>query len=58
MKNKKSELDMALKNAPKERQAQLIANSVISAKHKANPDMTKEELKKLKGQALATARME
>ena len=52
-----SALNLAEKNAPKERQAQLIANAVVSAKRKANPDMTKEEIKKLKGQALATARI-
>ena len=52
-----SALNVALKNAPKERQAQLIANTVVSAKRKANPDMTNEELKKIKGQALATARI-
>ena len=43
----KTKLNESLKNKPRERQAQLMANSVISAKKKENPDMTKDELKKL-----------
>lgn len=46
----------ALKNAPRERQAQIIANSVFDAKKEANPQMTKEQAKKTKSQALAAAR--
>lgn len=49
-------LNIALKNAPKERAAQLFANTVISAKRNANPDMDKAELTKLKGLALEEAR--
>ena len=52
-----SKLDTALLNAPKERQAQLIANSYISKQRKANPDMSKDELKKKKDQAIAAARL-
>lgn len=51
-----SKLNIALKNAPKERQAQLMANSIVSAKIKANPDMTKKEIKKAGQQALEASR--
>lgn len=50
------QLDLALRNAPRERQAQLMANSEVSAKKKANPDMTSAEIKKAGQQALAKAR--
>ena len=49
-------LNVAEKNAPKERQAQAIANAAIQAKRAANPDMTKKELKKAGQQALDKAR--
>ena len=52
----KSKLNTALKNAPKERQAQIIANSVVKAKKQSNPDMTKAEIKKAGQQALTSAR--
>ena len=52
-----SKLNVALKNAPRERTAQLIANSQIESKRKANPDMTKDEMKKIGNQALANARV-
>lgn len=51
-----SKLNVSLKNAPRERQAQLIANAEIKAKKEAYPDMTKEEIKKAKQTALVTAR--
>ena len=51
-----AKLNVALKNAPLERQAQLLANSVVAAKKQANPDMDNADLKKIKGQALAEAR--
>lgn len=51
-----SKLSIALKNAPKERQAQTIANAVVTAKKKDNPDMTKGEIKKASQQALTQAR--
>lgn len=51
-----SKLSIALKNAPKERQAQTIANAVVAAKKKDNPDMTKGEIKKASQQALTQAR--
>jgi predicted transcriptional regulator len=49
-------LNDALKNAPRERKAQAIANSVVEAKKKANPDMSKAEIKKASQQALTSAR--
>lgn len=52
----KSKLNNALRNAPKERMAQLTANLIVRAKKAENPDMTKEEYKKIKGQALGQAR--
>lgn len=51
-----SKLSIALKNAPRERQAQTIANAVVAAKKKDNPDMTKGEIKKASQQALTQAR--
>lgn len=51
-----AKLNLALKNAPRERQAQTIANSVVAAKKKDNPDMTKAEIKKASQQALTAAR--
>lgn len=49
-------LHLALRNAPLERQAQVLANTVYAAKKKANPDMDEAEKKKLKGLALEEAR--
>lgn len=53
----KSKLNVALKNAPKERQAQTMANAEVQAKKKYNPDMTKAELRKAGQQALVKARI-
>lgn len=52
----KAKLNVAMKNAPRERQAQVIANATIAAKKQENPDMTKAELKKASQQALTAAR--
>lgn len=49
-------LNVSLKNAPKERQAQVIANAAVQAKRQANPDMTNKEIKKAGQQALDKAR--
>ena len=49
-------LNEALKNAPRERRAQMIANSVVAAKKQDNPYMTKGEEKKASQQALNAAR--
>lgn len=51
-----SQLNLSLQNKPRERQAQVLANTWVHAKRKANPDMSKEELKKIKNQAIAEAR--
>ena len=51
-----AKLNVALKNAPRERQAQTIANAIVQAKKKDNPDMTNKELKKAGQQALDAAR--
>lgn len=51
-----AKLQEALKNAPRERQAQLLADSVVSQRMRANPNMDEAEIKKLKSQALAEAR--
>ena len=53
----KAKLNNALKNAPRERQAQMIANSAVKAKQLDNPDITKAELKKIRQQELARARV-
>lgn len=52
----RAKLNIAIKNKPLERQAQLLANTVVSIKKKDNPEMTKDELKRLNGQALTEAR--
>lgn len=49
-------LNEASKNSPRERRAQLLANSEVEAKKRDNPDMKNEELKKIKQQALERAR--
>jgi hypothetical protein len=53
----KAKLNIALKNQPLERQAQLLANATVSAKRQADPDMDPADLKKIKGQALTAARI-
>lgn len=45
-------LNIALKNRPLERQAQVLANAVVAQKKAAYPDMDKADLKKIQGQAL------
>lgn len=51
-----SQLNVALKNAPRERQAQALANTAVAAKKQANPDMTNKEIKKVSQQELTRAR--
>ncbi len=51
-----SQLNVALKNAPRERQAQVIANAAVNAKKQDNPDMKPGEIKKLSQQELTRAR--
>jgi hypothetical protein len=52
-----AKLNTALRNAPLERQAQILANAVVAAKRRAYPDMDPSEIKKLKSQALIEARL-
>lgn len=52
-----SKLAIAIRNRPLERQAQVIANGIVSQKRQANPDMEASELKKLKSQAQTEARL-
>lgn len=51
-----AQLNVALRNAPRERQAQVIANATVAAKKQENPDMTRSEIKKVSQQALTAAR--
>lgn len=51
-----AKLSLANRNKPLERQAQILGNLVISAKLKDNPNMTKKEIKKMKGMAIVEAR--
>ena len=51
-----AQLNIALKNAPRERTAQAIANATVAAKKQAYPDMTTSEIKKASQQALTAAR--
>lgn len=54
-------LGVALKNAPLERQAQVFANATVRLRVQANPELkladNKAELKRVKSQALAAARL-
>lgn len=56
VKDLESKLNIALSNAPYERQAQRIANVEIKAKRDANPSMTDSEIRKKGQQALNAAR--
>ena len=51
-----AKLNIALKNKPIERQAQLLAGTVVSAKRRDNPGLSNDDLKKIRGAALREAR--
>lgn len=53
-----AKLNIAAKNAPRERRAQAITNSVVNAKKQDNPDLAnnKKEVSKIRQQALNNAR--
>lgn len=51
-----AKLNQALKNAPLERQAQLIANEIVRQKRLDNPHLDADDLKKLSGKELIAAR--
>lgn len=52
----KAQLNEAQKNAPLERQAQIVGASIVKAKVASNPGMDKDDLKKVTAQALSEAR--
>ena len=52
----KAKLNEAYKNSPRERQAQILANEEVKAMRANDPDMTKDQLKKVKSAALNRAR--
>jgi hypothetical protein len=52
-----AKLNIANKNKPLERQAQLLAGSIVSAKKQSNPSIDADALKKIQGQALVEARI-
>jgi hypothetical protein len=52
-----AKLNLALRNAPLERQAQIIANAQVKTKRDANPNMESDTLRKVKYQALTQARI-
>lgn len=56
VKTLEAKLNMALRNAPLERQAQVIANARFRLKQDAQPDMDPAEIKKLKSKELQDAR--
>lgn len=51
-----AKLNIAERNRPRERQAQLLANHIVRTKKLSNPGMEESDLKTVKGQALAEAR--
>lgn len=51
-----AKLDLVERNRPLERQAQIIAATTVKTKKAANPDLTKEDVKKIQTQALKEAR--
>lgn len=51
-------LNDARLNAPRERKAQLMANTIVNKKKAMDPDLTKKDLKKLSQKALTQARAE
>jgi biotin operon repressor len=51
-----SSLNIALMNKPLEREAQMLANSIVARKQQANPYMDADDLKKERNRALADAR--
>lgn len=52
-----AKLNIALRNAPRERQAQIVANSIVDLKKQSYPEMTPQDLKKVRNQALMEARV-
>jgi DNA-binding CsgD family transcriptional regulator len=57
VKSLNAQLEIALKNAPLERQAQILADSIVKTKLQSNPNMDQPTLKKIRGQAIQEARL-
>lgn len=57
VKSLNAKLNEALKNAPRERQAQVVAGQIVAQRVRANPNMERADKKKIKGQALTEARL-
>ena len=53
----KSKLNIAKRNAPVERQAQLVAGTNLTLKRQNNPDLDNDQVRKLRAQALTEARI-
>jgi DNA-binding CsgD family transcriptional regulator len=51
-----AKLNIALRNAPLERNAQVLANAILQQKKQANPNMDPAHVKRIKSQALDEAR--
>jgi DNA-binding CsgD family transcriptional regulator len=51
-----AKLNIAKKNAPLERQAQALAETMVAQKRQAYPDLEPSQIKKIKNQSLALAR--
>ena len=58
VKHLEDQLAAAERNAPRERQAQIIAGAAVKACREENPDMTKKEIKKKAQMALSEARIQ
>lgn len=56
VKSLREKYNLAMSNKPRERRAQLLANDKVKAITKDNPNIDKEDLKKIKNKELAAAR--
>lgn len=52
-----SKLNISEKNAPRERQAQTMANAIVKAKIQSDPSLSKSDIKKISQQALTSSRL-
>lgn len=51
-----AKLDLAQRNSPRERQAQILTASKVAAKRQANPDLDETQVKRIRSQALDESR--
>lgn len=51
-----SKLSVAISNKPLERQALLLADTIVNSKRQSNPDLTAKEISKIRGQQIAETR--